>query len=149
MERDNCYNYVAELLDNSVSIADNGGEEEASSGRKNRVIGIIGAIRTPEIGYCLHPDAWGKGFATEALRAYMPLYWEHVSGRYDYAKALVDAEHNASRKILMKLGFVEYDYKVKNFDSPHHGLVDTVYYRILRPGVSLENAKGWSNESQG
>src|SRR5580658_1935163 len=33
---------------------------------RGRVIGKAGAWRVPEIGFILHPDYWGQGFAAEA-----------------------------------------------------------------------------------
>ena len=36
---------------------------------QGRVIGKAGFWRVPEVGYILHPDSWGQGFAAEALRA--------------------------------------------------------------------------------
>jgi len=36
--------------------------------RDGRVIGKAGLRRFPTIGYIFHPDAWGQGVATEALR---------------------------------------------------------------------------------
>jgi hypothetical protein len=45
------------------------------------VIGLIGAVRAPEIGYMFNTSYWGKGYATEALCAFMPLFFEHYNGR--------------------------------------------------------------------
>ncbi|EMD85797.1 hypothetical protein COCC4DRAFT_34679 [Bipolaris maydis ATCC 48331] len=44
------------------------------------VIGLIGAVRAPEVGYMFNASYWGKGYATEALRAFMPMFFEHYSG---------------------------------------------------------------------
>lgn len=42
---------------------------------------MIGAVRAPEIGYMFNAEYWGRGYATEALEAFMPLFFEHYSGR--------------------------------------------------------------------
>src|ERR1700709_748273 len=43
------------------------------------MIGIIGTPRNQplwaEVGYGLHPDYWGKGYASEALKLFIELYW--------------------------------------------------------------------------
>ncbi|USP77558.1 hypothetical protein yc1106_04832 [Curvularia clavata] len=46
-----------------------------------QVIGLIGAVRAPEVGYMFNASYWGRGYATEALRAFMPLFFEHYSGK--------------------------------------------------------------------
>ena len=70
-----------------------------------RLVGKAGAWRMPEIGYILHPDVWGMGIATEALRAVIP----HLFAAHD-APALtadVDPGNAASIRLLEKLGFRE------------------------------------------
>jgi len=46
---------------------------------EKKVIGIIGTNRWSEqgmeVGYCVNIKYWGKGFATEALRMFLELYW--------------------------------------------------------------------------
>ena len=46
---------------------------------KSRMIGVVGAPRMGptggEIAYGLHPDFWGKGYATEALKMFIGIYW--------------------------------------------------------------------------
>ena len=127
--RRNCYTFVVEELD----------------APERRVIGLVGAIRTPEVGYMFHPDSWGKGYATEAMVAYMPLLWEHVDPatapewrRYDYSEAFTDAENATSRKLLEKLGFTLWEIRRQEFNSPNLGLRDTAVYRIARPGAALD-----------
>ena len=39
------------------------------------VVGPMGATQLPEIGYCYHPSVWGQGYATEALKAWIEIYW--------------------------------------------------------------------------
>lgn len=68
-----------------------------------RVIGKAGAWRLPEIGYILNPDAWGQGFAREALHAVIP----HLFARHPVPAltAEVDPRNTASIRLLCDLGF--------------------------------------------
>ncbi len=56
----------------------------------------------PELGYDLHPTAWGRGLATEAAhevvrQAFGPLDLGHIV-------AVVKPEHRASQRVLEKAG---------------------------------------------
>ncbi len=55
-----------------------------------------------ELGYDLHPDAWGRGLATEAARAVIV----HALGplRLDRVIAVVRHDHVASQRVLEKAG---------------------------------------------
>ncbi|MBU1540782.1 MAG: GNAT family N-acetyltransferase [Alphaproteobacteria bacterium] len=69
-----------------------------------RVIGKAGFYVMPDIGYILHPDAWGQGLAAEAAAAAV----DHVFGVHDVETltADVDPENAASIRLLERLGFV-------------------------------------------
>ena len=58
-----------------------------------------------ELGYWLMPDAWGKGYATEAARCVA----DFAFGDTECAKLVANhaADNPASGRVLMKLGFVE------------------------------------------
>lgn len=72
---------------------------------EGRVIGKAGCFRLPEIGYILHPEQWGRGFATEALTAVIA----RVFARHDVPAitADIDPRNTASIRVLTKLGFAE------------------------------------------
>jgi len=75
------YNFSIELLHSpipSTSTSTSSVPIPARPATRNRVIGVIGAVRGPEIGYMLHPDFWGQGYATEALDVFMTLFWAYV-----------------------------------------------------------------------
>lgn len=101
-----------------------------------RVIGLIGAVRAPEIGYMFNADYWGKGYATEALRAFMPLFFEHFSGdgyeRFEYAEAHTDTELIVSQNVLKKTGFELFEKRERDFENPLLGWRDTLIYRMYR-----------------
>ena len=128
-DRDNNWNFAVEVLPSTGS--------NQTSGDLPRVIGLIGAVRSPEIGYMFNADYWGKGYATEALQAFMPLFFKHFSGseaeHYDYAQALTDTELIASHNVLQKAGFRLIEKREKDFENPVLGLRDTLIYQMERP----------------
>jgi ribosomal-protein-alanine N-acetyltransferase len=56
----------------------------------------------PELGYDFHPDAWGRGIATEAARAVMAAALGPLG--LDRVMAVVKPEHAASQRVLAKAG---------------------------------------------
>lgn len=77
--------------------------------RESTIVGDIGVNfesplpRQVEIGYSLHPDHWGRGYASEALAALL----DHLFASRDLhrAIAITGAENHRSRTLLERLGF--------------------------------------------
>jgi RimJ/RimL family protein N-acetyltransferase len=72
-----------------------------------RWIGRVGPWRPhgwpgPEVGWALHPDAWGKGYAHEAAAAAMDYAFETL-GWADLIHS-IDPANVASRKLAERLG---------------------------------------------
>lgn len=59
--------------------------------------------RSLGIGYCLDEPAWGKGYATEAVRAM--LHWAYDALDLNRVEAEIDTRNVASARVLEKLGF--------------------------------------------
>jgi ribosomal-protein-alanine N-acetyltransferase len=55
-----------------------------------------------DAGYRLHPDAWGKGYATEGTTASLSYAFTELNARVVYATA--HFENTASRRVLEKCG---------------------------------------------
>jgi RimJ/RimL family protein N-acetyltransferase len=70
-----------------------------------RLIGKAGLWRFPEIGFILHPDYWGRGFAGEALALVLQRAFD-VHG-LPKVEADVDPRNVSSLKLLNRLGFHE------------------------------------------
>ncbi|MGL4313838.1 MAG: GNAT family N-acetyltransferase [Sphingomonas sp.] len=71
-----------------------------------RLIGVIGVHAEGdghELGYWLTPDAWGRGYATEAGRAMLGVARYGLGLRHLSAGHFVD--NPASARVLCKLGF--------------------------------------------
>jgi RimJ/RimL family protein N-acetyltransferase len=78
-------------------------------GETPRIVGGIALERAGQgaatLGYWLTPDAWGRGYATEAAAMMLEI------ARHAYGVARVEAAHHldnpASRRVLERLGFAE------------------------------------------
>ncbi|KAF2089622.1 acyl-CoA N-acyltransferase [Saccharata proteae CBS 121410] len=131
----NSYMFAIELLPSSTSTT----TTTSSSSSSPRLIGSLGAPRVPEIGFMLHHAVRGRGLAAEALAAFLPVYWEHVTGRYDFCVAYTDARNAASRKLLEGRGFrclgVE---RSGHGDGPDGGERETAHYWLWREGAGGE-----------
>lgn len=148
-DRENCWNFVIELLSSNkadsvlerVSTHDSDAHapftEPSRERMAPRVIGLIGAVRAPEVGYMLNADYWGRGYATEAMRAFMPLFFGHFSGgenaRYEFAEAHTDPDLKSSQNVLRKVGFELHELREKDFENPTLGWRDTLIFRMCRP----------------
>ncbi len=53
-----------------------------------RAIGKAGCYKLPEIGYILHPDAWGRGYAREAMAAVIA----HIFATNDIERLIADVD---------------------------------------------------------
>ncbi|MBX3507354.1 MAG: GNAT family N-acetyltransferase [Parvibaculum sp.] len=77
-------------------------------GAKPRLIGAVGLKltdpdnRTAEIGYVLHPDVWGHGFALEAARALAHAAFRDLGLQRIVASC--DQRNKASARVMEKLG---------------------------------------------
>ena len=69
------------------------------------VVGEVGAGRLPEFGFLLHPEVWGRGFATEAAAAFVD--YAFTATATPELTADVDLRNGASLRVLDKLGFTE------------------------------------------
>ena len=93
-------------------------EEHSNPGR---LIGIIGSrfSEPPECGYMLRKEMWGKGYATEALKAWVDVYWglprktvtfddeEGPASAVESLLAETELANAGSRRVLVKCGFTE------------------------------------------
>lgn len=91
-------------LDAMLAIDPTQGEDVVIE-HEGRVIGKAGLFAFPEIGFILHPDAWGKGFAGEALRPVL----DRAFAVHDLptVEADVDPRNTASLRLLRRMGFEE------------------------------------------
>ena len=99
-----------------------------------RLIGKAGCWRLPEIGYILHRDHWGKGYAREAMAAVTA----HIFATRDVAKLVadVDPRNAGSIALLLRLGFTE-THRAKGTWQIGDELCDSVYFALPRPAANI------------
>ena len=93
-------------------------------------IGKCGCYRLPEIGYILHPDHWGKGYATEAMTAVTA----HIFDRFDLPalRADIDPRNAPSIRLLERIGFT-FTHRAERTWLLGEEWCDSVYYELKRP----------------
>lgn len=77
------------------------------------VIGFVGMHRIPEVFYLFDSSIWGKGYASEALQAFVATYWTHrpngvpemTEDDRDVLLAYVYEGNKSSEKVATKSGF--------------------------------------------
>ena len=97
-----------------------------------RCIGKIGCWRLPEVGYLLSRDCWGRGYATEALTAFIVHAFAGFTG---HLTADVDPRNEASLTLLARAGFRVSGYGEKTWHVADEWC-DSVYLRLDRPDAS-------------
>ncbi|SFC40857.1 Protein N-acetyltransferase, RimJ/RimL family [Nocardioides terrae] len=68
--------------------------------------------RSGEVGYQLHPDHWGRGYATEAAREMLRLGFEDLGLRRIVAR--IDEDNPGSAAVLRRLGMRQEAVLVEN-----------------------------------
>lgn len=94
---------------------------------EHHVIGKAGFYRFPEIGFILHPDAWGRGYAREALEQILArAFAVHA---LQFIDADVDPRNKASLRLLQGLGFNEVGRAARTWNIGGEWC-DSVYLRL-------------------
>ena len=69
-----------------------------------------------EIGWHLHPDAWGRGYATEAAGAVLDDAFSRGLAR---VLAVTRPENHASQAVCRRLGMTHLGLSTRYYDTPH------------------------------
>lgn len=98
--------------------------------QNGRVIGKAGLYKFPEVGFILHPAAWGKGYAHEAIQPVL----QRAFGVHGLpaVQADVDPRNNASLRLLKRLGF-NVSGSAKRTWNVGGEWCDSVYLRLENP----------------
>lgn len=93
------------------------------------VIGKLGTWKIPDIGFIIRSDFWGRGYAAEAMRAFLT----HIFARpgVDRLTADVDPRNKGSLRLLKAHGFAETGFKAGNWTT-HIGVCDSIFLELKR-----------------
>ena len=99
--------------------------EEKASGRFLGRAGLHNPERHDwpgvEVGWALHPDWWGQGYATEAGTEAVRYGFEELGEKRLYSTILLD--NRRSQSVAKRLGFTLFDTKtLSHFPSEPHGI---------------------------
>ena len=116
--------WLASMIDSPADVS-----EDFIVTLDGRAIGKMGAWRLPEFGFILVPDHWGKGYAGEALTAFLD--YAFARSDIDHLIADVDPRNRASLALLARHGFTE-SGRASGTCETHIGLCDSIYLRLDR-----------------
>lgn len=85
--------------------------------------------RRAEIGYELHPDYWGKGYAKESIIRALEFGFDEMDLKR--IGAVVFLENQQSNELLMKLGFQK-EGILKNYIIQDGVSYDTIVYSNVK-----------------
>ena len=93
------------------------------------VIGKLGTWKIPEIGFIIRSDHWGRGYAAEAMQAFLKHIFE--SRGVELLTADVDPRNMGSLRLLKDHGFVETSYAAGTWTT-HIGVCDSFLLELKR-----------------
>lgn len=108
---------------------------------EGEVIGSVGLTvrhgNEAELGYTLHPDHWGHGYATEAARALLDFGFAQLP--VDRITATCRPENVASAGVLLKLGMEQVGH-LRNDRLIRGTWMDSLVFAATSPGLSLKTS---------
>ena len=115
------------LVDPEPEAADrNATTKKSRKAPKTIVIGLVGIWDENEVGFIFNREYWGKGYASEAVRAVLEKFWAEHPSDEALVKADVDPRNESCLRALQRLGFVEVGRAEKTYET-HIGWCDSVY----------------------
>lgn len=94
------------------------------------IIGAGGIHQNEELGFILHPDHWGNGYAREGAEAAIAHFWETSDATRITAEA--DPCNLASVGLLTRLGFKVTGYQHDAVCVAGHWS-DSIFFALARP----------------
>ena len=119
-----------EFMARTIEACDAGEADDFAVELEGNVIGKAGVWQADEIGYVIAREAWGKGPASEAVRAVIARAFAQGRARLH---ADVDPRNARSIKLLKKLGFYETGTAKRTYRIGDEW-TDSVYLELLNSG---------------
>lgn len=94
--------------------------------------------RRCDIGYSLAREHWGKGYASEAVRALLGYGFDRLD--LNRVEADIDPRNAASARVLERLGFQREGYMPERWIVGGE-VCDTVFYGLLRSGWEAQRPR--------
>ncbi|EFR02638.1 hypothetical protein MGYG_05635 [Nannizzia gypsea CBS 118893] len=99
----------------AVTLREETPEGKVKPGRFIGTVGMNQVLPIPNLGYSIDADLWGRGYGTEALRAFLEIWWaiprrpaEEGEEKPEKVFANVNRANFPSIKLLEKCGFTIY-----------------------------------------
>ncbi len=99
-------------------------------------VNFLGETRFPGMGYMVHPDYWGQGYAPEACRAALALGFEELG--YDRVELWINEANIASQRVAQKL-----DFKLKGRIPQRYSHEETYHFMYVYGMLATE----WRGEA--
>jgi RimJ/RimL family protein N-acetyltransferase len=122
-------------------------------GRPDHVIGFIGlgwamtgANSAPGLGYMLHPEHWGRGYAPEAAQALLDAAFTYSA--VPEVAASTHITNAASRRVLEKCGFRHVGSGLQNLPA-RGGMVATDHFLLDRKTWAALSGWGRGHDAAG
>ena len=96
--------------------------------------GLIGGIKSAELGYRLRRKAWGKGLGSEGALALIAEAFDHLG--FDRIRAQTMTANLGSRRVLEKVGFRQVETVFPVYPRPFAGCEQGEVVYELRRGAA-------------
>lgn len=100
----------------------------------DRLVGFVrlalGGVRAAELGYAVHADHWGRGYATDATRTLIDFAFDTLD--LHRITAAVGPENAASIAVVRRLG-MRYEGRLRDHVHANGAWRDSLLYSVLAP----------------
>lgn len=102
--------WIREVVDRPHSLIFAVSLRDAQGDANSSTIGVLGLNRWDSLFYIFHPDFWGRGYCSEALRTFLNVLFEQQPDREEL-EAWIFQDNEKSKRVLEKNEF-KFRYKM-------------------------------------